>query len=288
MMVEPLTLMAVHAHPDDECLGTGGCLARYSKEGIHTILVTATHGEEGEIVAPDMDPDEVRPKLGDVRLEELRCSCETLGVGTNYVLGYRDSGMADTPANHHPECFAQADLHEATGRLVQLMRQTRPHVVTCYNEYGGYGHPDHIQVNRITVAAFHAAGDPAQYPDIGPAPWQPQKLYYTSYPRSYILMRYEVMRAMGDETPLDRPDFDPSRVGMSDEEITTRIDIRPYMQHKTAALRCHRSQVAPDWWFFRIPPEVLRDKFNEEMFIRMVSHVPVEEPETDLFAGLRS
>ena len=287
MMAEPLTFMAVHAHPDDECLGTGGALARYSEEGIQTILVTATCGEEGEVVAPDMDPDEVRPKLGDVRLEELRCSCETLGVGTHYVLGYRDSGMADTPANQHPECFAQANLYEATGRLVALMRQTRPHVVTCYNEDGGYGHPDHIQVNRATVAAFHAAGDPAQYPGIGPAPWQPQKLYYTSYPRSYILMRYEVMRAMGDETPMDRPDFDPNRVGVADDEITTRVDIRPYIRRKVAALRCHRTQVAPDWWYFRMPLAVLQDKFNEEMFIRIVSHVPVEQAETDLFAGLR-
>lgn len=286
-MAEALTLMAVHAHPDDECLGTGGALARYSEEGVHTILVTATRGEEGEVVAPDMDPAEVRPKLGDVRLEELHRSCETLGVGASYVLGYRDSGMADTSANQHPECFAQADLHEAIGRLVALMRQTRPHVVTCYNEYGGYGHPDHIQVNRATVAAFHAAGDAAQYPGIGPAPWQPQKLYYTSYPRSYIVMRYEVMRAMGDATPLDRPDFDPKRVGTPDEEITTRIDIRPYIQRKVDALRCHRSQVAPDWWYFRISPAVLRDKFSEEMFIRIVSRVEVKTSETDLFAGLR-
>ncbi len=286
-MSDPLTLMAVHAHPDDECLGTGGALARYSEEDIHTVLVTATRGEEGEVVAPDMDPDEVRPKLGDVRLEELRCSCETLGVDANYVLGYRDSGMADTSANMHPECFAQADLYEATGRLVELMRQTRPQVVTCYNEFGGYGHPDHIQVNRTTVAAFHAAGDPAQYPGIGPAPWQPQKLYYTTYPRSYILMRYEVMREIGANTPLDRPDFDINRVGTPDEEITTRVDVRTYIQRKVMALRCHRTQVKPDWWYFKIPPEILEDKFNQEMFIRIVSHVPAEMPETDLFAGLR-
>ena len=286
MMAEPLTLMAVHAHPDDECMGTGGALARYSEEGLRTILVTATRGEEGEVVAPDMNPDEVRPKLGDVRLEELRNSCDTLGVGENYVLGYRDSGMAGDPANQHPECFAQADLHDAAGRLVALMRQTRPHVVTCYNEYGGYGHPDHIQVNRATVAAFHAAGDPAQYPDLGPAPWQPQKLYYTTYPRAYIFKRFEILRAMGEETP-DRPDFDPNRVGTPDEEITTRVDIAPYVLRKVAALRCHRTQVSPDWWYFKLPPEVLRDSFNEEMFIRVASRVASPETETDLFAGLR-
>lgn len=286
-MVDRLTLMAVHAHPDDECLGTGGCLARYRHEGMRTVLVTATNGEEGEIVDPQMDPAEVKPKLGDVRLEELKCSCRHLGVEASYLLGYRDSGMIDTPANAHPACFAQADLDEATGRMVHLMRHIRPHVVTCYNEHGGYGHPDHIQVNRVTVAAFHAAGDVSRYPDIGPAPWQPQKLYYLAYPRSYILTRYDVMRSMGEETPMDRPDFDPSRVGTPDEDITTRVDIRAFIGRKVDALRCHRSQVAPDWWYFRIPPDILRDKFNEECFIRVASHVSVNGLEDDLFAGLR-
>jgi LmbE family N-acetylglucosaminyl deacetylase len=170
-----------------------------------------------------------------------------------------------------------------------LIRHSRPHVIICYDENGGYGHPDHIQVNRITVAAFHAAGDATQYPDIGPTPWQPQKLYYTAYPRSYILKRYEVRRSMGGETPLDRPDFDPRKVGGTpDEEITTRIHIPNYLGHKMRALRCHRTQIAPDWWFLDIPLDVQRDKFAHECFIRVVSHVPVDNPEDDLFAGLRT
>jgi mycothiol conjugate amidase Mca len=287
MTIDRLTLMAVHAHPDDECIGTGGVLARYSAEGLYTVLVTATRGEEGEIVDPEMDVEEVRPKLGDVRVEELQRSCRRLGIAECHILGYRDSGMADTPANTHPECLAQACLHEATGRLVRLIRNIRPHVLTCYDENGGYGHPDHIQVHRLTVAAFHAAGDAAQYPEIGPAPWQPQKLYYTAYPRSYILARYELLRSMGEETPLDRPDFDPSKVGTPDECITTHVDIRPYLAHKIDALRCHRSQVTPDWWYFRLPSEILYEKFGCEFFVRMVSHVPVNGDEHDLFAGLR-
>lgn len=286
-MVARLTLMAVHAHPDDECLSTGGCLARYSDEGLRTVLVTATRGEEGEIVDPDMDAAEIWPKLGDVRVEELRCACQTLGIQENYILGYRDSGMAGTPATQHPECFAQADLYEATGRMVHLMRAVRPHVVTCYNEYGGYGHPDHIQVNRVTVAAFHAAANPTHYPEFGLDPWQPSKLYYTAYPRSYILSRYELMRSMGEDTPLDRPDFDPRKVGTPDAEITTRVDIRPFIGRKMAALRCHRSQVAPDWWYFRIPPDVLDQMFREEYFVRVASHVAITGNEADLFAGLR-
>jgi mycothiol conjugate amidase Mca len=286
-MTERLTLMAVHAHPDDECMSTGGVLARYTHEGLRTVLVTATRGEEGEVVDPEMNPEEVKPKLGDVRTAELECACKHLGVEELHILGYRDSGMAGWDSNNHPDCLAQADLQEATGRLVRLIRSIRPHVITCYDEDGGYGHPDHIQVHRLTVAAFHAAGVATQYPDIGPAPWQPQKLYYTAYPRSYILTRYEIMRAMEAKIPSDRPDFDPNKVwGTPDELITTHVAIGDFISHKMSALRCHRTQIAPDWWFTRLPQEILRDKFGQECFIRVASHVPVNGHEDDLFAGL--
>ena len=287
-MTERFTLMAVHAHPDDECMSTGGVLVRYVRAGVRTVLVTATRGEEGEVVDPEMNPAEVKPKLGDVRTAELECACKHLEVEKLHILGYRDSGMVGWDTNNHPECLAQADLHEATGRLVHLIRELRPHVITCYDEQGGYGHPDHIQVHRMTVAAFHAAGEATQYPESGLAPWRPSKLYYTAYPRSFIVARYEIMRAMGVETPSDRPDFDPRQAaGTPDELITTRVDVRDFLPHKMRALRCHRTQIAPDWWFTRVPHEVLRDKFGLECFIRMVSRVPVDGPEDDLFAGLR-
>jgi mycothiol conjugate amidase Mca len=287
-MTERLTLMAVHAHPDDECMGTGGVLLRYAREGMRTVLVTATRGEEGEVVDPEMDPAEVKPKLGDVRVAELERSCQHLEVEELHVLGYRDSGMVGWEANNHPDCLAQANLVEATGRLVRLMRQLQPHVVTCYDEDGGYGHPDHIQVHRMTVAAFHAAGDARQYPNVGPAPWQPQKLYYMAYPRSYIWARYELMRSMGAPAPADRPDFDPNKVGGTpDEIITTHVDVRDFLAQKMRALQCHRTQIAPDWWFTRVPEAVQRDKFGLECFIRIASHVPVEGHEDDLFTGLR-
>ncbi|GIX47977.1 MAG: mycothiol S-conjugate amidase [Candidatus Tectimicrobiota bacterium] len=284
-MAEPLTLMAVHAHPDDECLSTGGVLARLAREGVRTVVVTATRGEEGEIVDPQLAP--LRPRLGEVRVQELLCACKRLQVAALYLLGYRDSGMAGTPANAHPACLAQADLHEATGRLVRLIRAVRPHVLICYDEQGGYGHPDHVRVNRITVAAFHAAGDLHRFPEIGPAPWQPRKLYYTAAPRSRVLLRYRLLQAMGLPTPLERPDFDPTRVGTPDAQITTRVDIRPFLESKLAALRCHRSQIAPDYWFLRLPDEVRREHFGEECFVRVASHVPVAASEDDLFAGLR-
>ena len=287
-MTERFTLMAVHAHPDDECMSTGGVLLRYVRAGVRTVLVTATRGEEGEVLDPEMNPAEVKPKLGDVRTAELECACKHLEVEKLHILGYRDSGMVGWDTNNHPECLAQADLHEATGRLVHLIRELRPHVITCYDEQGGYGHPDHIQVHRMTVAAFHAAGEATQYPESGLAPWQPSKLYYTAYPRSFIVARYEIMRAMGAEAPSDRPDFDPHQAaGTPDELITTRVDVRDFLPHKMRALRCHRTQIAPDWWFTRVPHEVLRDKFGLECFIRVVSRVPVDGPEDDLFAGLR-
>jgi LmbE family N-acetylglucosaminyl deacetylase len=140
----------------------------------------------------------------------------------------------------------------------------------------------------MTVAAFNAASKVTQYPEHGLAPWQPSKLYYMAYPRSYILTRYEIMRAMGAKVPADRPDFDPNKVEATpDELITTRVDIRGFLLHKMNALRCHRTQIAPDWWLTRVPREVLRDAFGLEYFTRVVSHVPVDGPEDDLFAGLR-
>src|ERR687887_87661 len=150
--------MAVHAHPDDECFGGGGTLARYAAEGCNTVLVTCTAGEEGEIVDPDMDPAAVKPRLADVRLGELNAAVGVLGIHHLELLGYRDSGMAGTPANDDPRSFNQADPDEATRRLVALIRRHKPQVLFTYAEDGGYGHPDHIKAHQITVAAFDAAG----------------------------------------------------------------------------------------------------------------------------------
>src|SRR5579864_6399480 len=156
--------MAVHAHPDDEC-STGGTLARYAAEGYNTVLVTCTNGEEGEVVDPDMDPAEVKPRLGDVRLGELNAAVGVLGVAHLEMLGYRDSGMVDTPPNEDPRSFNKADPDEATRRLVALIRQYEPDVLFTYAEDGGYGHPDHLMAHKITVAAFDVAGDPAYHPE---------------------------------------------------------------------------------------------------------------------------
>src|SRR5918997_5464174 len=140
-MAEPLTLMVIHAHPDDEVIGTGGIFARYAAEGVRTVLVTCTLGEEGEIVVPELDTPENHARLAEIRREELNESVKILSIGDLEILPYRDSGMVGRPSNEHPECFNQADRHEATGRLVSLVRKYRPQVLITYNEHGGYGHP---------------------------------------------------------------------------------------------------------------------------------------------------
>jgi mycothiol conjugate amidase Mca len=285
-MSEPLTLMVVHAHPDDEAIGTGGVLARYSAEGIRTVLVTCTLGEEGEIVVPEWDTPENHARLAEIREDELRRAVAILGISDLEILPYRDSGMIGTPSNQHPECFAQADLDEATGRLVRLVRQYRPQVLITYNEEGGYGHPDHINAHKITVAAFDVAGDPARYPDAGP-PWTPAKLYYISFRRALWLKAWGVMKERGLPTPLDDENFDASRF-VDDPRTTTSVDIRAWTRHKLDALVEHRTQIKPDWPWLVVPEDLRDELFGHEHFVRIASRVDVPDgDEDDLFAGLR-
>jgi mycothiol conjugate amidase Mca len=285
-MTEPLTLMIVHAHPDDECIGTGGVLARYSDEGVRTVLVTCTLGEEGEIVVPEWDTPENHAMLAEIRREELDRAVKLLHISDLELLPYRDSGMMGRPSNDHPECFWKADLDEATGRLVELVRRYRPQVLMSYNEEGGYGHPDHLNAHKITVAAFDAAGDPSKYPEAG-APWTPSKLYYISFRRTLWLRAWKDMQARGLKTPMDEETFDEGRY-TDDPRLTTTVDIRPYLEQKLAALREHRTQIAPDWFWLAVPEDLRGEMFNNEYFIRVASRVPVPEgDEDDLFAGLR-
>lgn len=285
-MAEQLTLMVVHAHPDDEAIGTGGMLAKYSAEGARTVLVTCTLGEEGEIVVPEWDTPENHARLAEIRIEELRAAVQELGVTDLEILPYRDSGMMGRPSNDHPECFWQADLDEATSRLVALVRRYKPQVLMSYNEEGGYGHPDHLNAHKITVAAFDAAGDPARYPTAG-APWSSSKLYYISARRSLWLQAWKAMQARGLKTPLDEAEFDAGRY-VDDPRNTTTIDIRLYTRQKLTALQKHRTQIRVDWFWLAVPEDVRGEMFDNEYFIRIASRVPVPDgAETDVFAGLR-
>jgi mycothiol conjugate amidase Mca len=280
--------MTVHAHPDDEVFATGGMLGKYTAEGIHTINVCCTGGEEGEIVDPALNTEETRTHLREVRKAELEAAARVLGIETLEYLGYRDSGMAGTEANQHPACFHMADPEEATGRLVRLIRTYQPQVLVSYDENGSYGHPDHIKAYQIAALAFDAAGDPSRYTEAGP-PWQPSKLYMCGRSTE----QFERWRAMAEELDLDvpwlrnpPPPDSPPR-GIPSERITTRLDVVAFAERKVAALRCHRTQIAPVFFLFDARPEIVLRAFGDEEYVRVRSSVDAPLPEQDLFAGLR-
>ena len=285
---ERLAVMAVHAHPDDEVFATGGMLAKYAEQGIHTINVCCTGGEEGEIVDPALNTEDTRARLRDVRRAELEAAARVLGIETLEYLGYRDSGMAGTEANQNSACFHMADPEEATGRLVRLIRKHRPQVLVSYDENGSYGHPDHIKAYQITALAFDAAGDATKYPDAG-LPWQPSKLYMCGRSTE----QFERWLALAEELDLDipwlrnpPPPDSPAR-GLPSERITTRVDVVSYAERKVAALRCHRTQIAPAFFLFTVRPEIVLRAFGDEEYVRVRSSVDAPLPERDLFAGLR-
>src|SRR5207302_2141008 len=200
-MDEPLCLLTVHAHPDDEASEGAGTVNVYHQRGVRTVLVCCTGGEEGDILNPAMDTDEVRNDIGAVRAQELARAAEIIGYDEVVMLGYKDSGMPDTPANEDPACFAKADFDEAVGRLVAIIRRVRPQVIVTYpDDQQGYPHPDHLRFHDISLPAFDLAADPNAYPDAG-EPWQPAKLYYTAWSRARMDAMHEKMVELGIETP---------------------------------------------------------------------------------------
>jgi N-acetyl-1-D-myo-inositol-2-amino-2-deoxy-alpha-D-glucopyranoside deacetylase len=297
-MPDTLTLMAVHAHPDDEAIGTGGVLARAAAEGIRTVLVTCTGGEVGEI-SPDTTA--TAETLAKIRAAELREACNSLGVTHLEMLGYRDSGMAGTADNEHPDSFFQADLGAATARLVDLIRQYRPDVLVTYNENGFYGHPDHINAHRITVGAFEALAAEAEDAASGSgaagdhhhAAWAPAKLYYTAVARSAMKRFGERLRELGIESPAGEAAGDDEQTpaepewGTPDELITTVVDVSAHVEQKRLALYAHATQMGPEVFFARLPIPAFHQMFGEESFQLVRSRVPSTTPESDLFDGLR-
>jgi N-acetyl-1-D-myo-inositol-2-amino-2-deoxy-alpha-D-glucopyranoside deacetylase len=286
---EKLSLMAVRAHPDDECFTVGGSLARYSTEGVNTVVVICTGGENGEIVDAELNTPENKERLAEIRFDELQKSCGILGVRHVEMLGYRDSGMAETPENEDSRSFNKADVGEATDKLIALIRRHRPQILLTDNEEGSYGHPDHIMCNRISVAAIPKAADGAYRPDLGLAHSVP-KLYYTAFARFQIVGAWRKMRELGLEMPWRRDgqeaDTEPTW-GLPDEEIGALVDIRPYVDRKIASLHAHRTQVAPDMWMFQLPEDILKEFLGVEVFQRINTSVPTEGREEDLFAGIR-
>jgi mycothiol S-conjugate amidase len=285
MADEPLCILTVHAHPDDEASKGAGSIARYHAEGIRTVLVCCTGGEEGDILNPAMDRPEVRENLHDVRRKELALAAEIIGYDEVVLLGYRDSGMPDTEANARPEAFANAELDDAVGRLVAIIRRERPQVIVTYgDDQEGYPHPDHLMVHDITLPAFDAAGDPDRYPDAG-EPWQPSKLYYTAWSRQRIKAMHDKMLELGIESPFSDEWFSrPSQ----DHRITTQVDVTEWHEVRRDALLAHATQVDPasPFWF-ALPSEVARTVHPWDDYILARSLVSTEGPEDDLFAGVR-
>jgi LmbE family N-acetylglucosaminyl deacetylase len=281
------TLMAVFAHPDDESFGIGGTLARYGADpDVRVVLVCATRGEAGEISDPHLATPE---RLGEVRERELRCACQKLGVDALYFLDYRDSGMAGTPENQHPQALAQADLDQAVGKIVGHIRRERPDVLVTFDENGGYGHPDHIAIHYHAREAFSAAADPARYPEqieAGLAPHQARKLYFTAIPSRFFRDVAAKMQAMGLEIPERYLKRVEDGMGLPDDACTTDIFVQDFWETKQAAIQCHATQINPDSVFALLPPDIMRELQAWECFQLAESYVGGDGDRHDLLTGL--
>ena len=303
-------LLLVHAHPDDECFATGGLIARSVAEGRRVDLVVCTGGEEGEIHDPDLDPDEARPRMREIRAAELDCSVAHLrgsGPGELHLhrLGYRDSGMKDSEANARPEAFWQADLDEATGRLVAIIREARPAVMATYDANGNYGHPDHINAHRVAVAAFQAAADPSRFAESGAA-FAVAKFYEIAFNRDRWSSVTDEMKARGSPLPWDQGADDEAATsaepttesgepaeeesfGRPAAEITTDVEVGDWGATKLAAMACHRTQRQDFGWLLDLPADLAPRMLSPEHFVltRWPDRgVPTGLRETSLFEGL--
>ena len=299
MSAEQLCLLTVHAHPDDEASKGAPTLAKYGSEGVRTVLVCCTGGEEGDVNNPalkepgqpfhGLEPHEEKALLAEMRPKELADSAAVIGFHAVHMLGYRDSGMQGAETNNHPDCFHMAPLDEATERLVAIIRAERPQVIITYNDdQSSYPHPDHIKVHDISLAAFQRAGDPMWYPDAGPV-WQPSKMYYTLWSKERVLAVHEALLAKDGKSPFEEAWLNrPSQ----DHRITTRLHLPGYLSARSGSLRAHATQVDPSsaWWF-GLTDEELATVYPWEDWILAMTTLDIDTEhvmEDDLFAGVRA
>lgn len=290
-MVDQLRLMHVHAHPDDESSKGAASTARYVAEGVDVHVVTCTGGERGSILNPGFEHPGIleNPALiSEIRREEMDRAREILGVKQDW-LGFVDSGWPEgDPKPPLPEgCFALVPIEEAAEPLVRLIRSFQPHVLTTYDENGGYPHPDHIKCHEISVYAYEAAADPERYPDAG-EPWQVSKLYYhLSWSYARMLAIDEEMKKHG----LDNPFADRleawERKPEDEARLTTRVECAEYFGVRDQALLAHATQIDPNGFWFAIPHQVQEEAWPTEDYQLVDSKVDTSVPEDDLFAGLR-
>ena len=286
-------LLLVHAHPDDESINNGATMARYVAEGAQVTLLTCTLGEEGEILVPELAQlaADQADQLGGYRVAELATAMAALGVTDTRFLGgagrWRDSGMVGTGANAHPRAFWHADLAEAVDAAVAVVREVRPQVVVTYDPDGGYGHPDHVQVHRVTTRAVELAADAGHRPDLGPA-WGVAKVYWTVVPVS-VAERAARALAVAD-TPFRR-DADPATdlFVTPDAEVTTTVDGSAHLARKAAAMRAHATQITVAGGFFALSNDRGQQLQGTEHY-RLVrgerGPAGADGREDDLFAGI--
>jgi N-acetyl-1-D-myo-inositol-2-amino-2-deoxy-alpha-D-glucopyranoside deacetylase len=291
MAAEHGGVLFVHAHPDDESMGTGGTMAKLVAGGVRVDLVTCTDGAEGEIHDPTLDVDEARPRLAEIRAAELACSIDALGNGAihHHLLGYRDSGMMGTDANGHADCFWQADIPEATRRLVEIVREARPAAIVSYDENGNYGHPDHINAARIAREAYAASQG---------SDWAISRFYEIAFVRDEWMALMRDMKARGIELPWDMDsvadappadELNPTNAaaigqvsesleedaersweddfGRSAEEVTTRIDVRDHRDAKRRSMDCHKTQRQDLGWLLDLPDDLADRAIATEHYV---------------------
>lgn len=288
-------LLLVHAHPDDESIGTGAVMAKYAHEGAGVTLVTCTLGEEGEILVPGLAhlAADQQDALGEHRRTELADAMAVLGVTDWRLLGgpgrFRDSGMVGMPSNERPQAFARADLLDAATELVAVIREVRPQVLVTYDDFGGYGHPDHIQAHRVAMYAATLAEAASFRPDLGPA-WTIDKIYWTAFPREVVRRGIEALREAGETTGFAAMDPNDIPFVVDDALVTTAVPAQAYLDRKMDALRAHATQVAVDGDFFALSNNLGSEALGIEYF-RLVKGTPAgplddNGRETDLFAGV--
>jgi N-acetyl-1-D-myo-inositol-2-amino-2-deoxy-alpha-D-glucopyranoside deacetylase len=282
-------ILFVHAHPDDETIGTGATMARYAAGGAHVTVVTCTLGEEGEIFVPELTllSAAEADQLGGYRYVELQRACEALGVRDFRLLGgagrYRDSGMMGTEANKHPRAFWNADVDSAAGHLVDVIREVRPQVLVTYDAFGGYGHPDHIQSHRVAMRAVELAGAEGIAPD---------KVYWTALPLSVVRAGMEAFANSSNNPFAGVEKAEDLPMAVPDERIAARIEASEFAAAKMAAVKAYASQIPQTSWLFTMATNFGSDGnfLGVEFYELIAGHrgpgVGPHEWETDLFAGL--
>lgn len=276
----PKTIVALHAHPDDESSKGAATIARYHDFGMRTVLVTATGGEAGEILNPEAETPDALADLAAVRRSELREAAGIIGYDDVVMLGYRDSGMPGSDANRHPDAFVNAPLDKVLERLVAIIRSERPHVILGYDDHEWYPHPDHLRIHDLSEAVFEAAADPNRFPDAGD-PWAADRLYAPVFSLRRLRVLGEAMASRGLESPFSRwiEHIGPDAV---DPPLTV-IDVGPYVERARSALRAHRTQIDPDGHWFQIPLDVILSVYPYEDFELLASRDDANPSGTDLF-----